>query len=163
DDHGAIAFSPDGERFAADYPDGTVRVYSAASGEELRRYTVGLPLSEWGLSWDPAGARLLLVAPEGLRWLDLESGRVDRVKRPTPAALELAAWRPDGREVALTGADEIRLWDAAKGGTRRVLAVTGKRGVWVRFSPSGERLLSSDWGGLWMLWDARSGRNLLTM
>jgi WD40 repeat protein len=37
DDHSGVAFSPDGRRFAAAYPDGTVRLFNVASGDEIRR------------------------------------------------------------------------------------------------------------------------------
>ncbi len=164
DEHGGVAFSPDGERFAAEYPDGTIRVYSAASGDELRRYPRGLKPTDVGFSWDPTGGRLLLAVPNGLRLLDLDGGRMEEVRPPIKGALEYASWNPNGRELALAGPDyKIRLWDLAKRGVRLDLAVPGRRGVNVRFSPSGDRLLSTDWAGLWMLWDARSGRRLLTV
>src|SRR5207249_4926581 len=59
---------------------------------------------------------------------------------------------------------KIRLWDESSDrGTRLELAGHGTDGVRVRYSPSGDRLLSTDWSQLWMLWDARTGQRLLTM
>src|SRR5262249_21387206 len=38
-----------------------------------------------------------------------------------------------------------------------------KTGIVFRFNHAGDRLLSTDWSGIWRLWDTRTGQELLTL
>ena len=93
-------------------------------------------------------------------------GSCSTVTRPIPCDIGGFSWSPDGRVLALTGSDhKIYVWDAASNRCTSppLSGHIGGGGDIVRFSPSGERLLSTDWAGLWILWDARTGRRLLTV
>ncbi len=164
DDHSFLAFRPDGEQFAASYPDGTIRLFDAATGNELRRYLINSPLSDSYVDWNPTGASLVLNGAH-LRILDLDTGKTSEVQPPIPSGYLWAAWSPDGRVLAICARDHrIYLWDVlSKRSVLPPLSGYSSGGDIARFSPSGERLLSTDWSGLWMLWDARAGRRLLTL
>src|SRR5262249_18500173 len=58
----------------------------------------------------------------------------------------------------------IRLWDID---TRQLVLppLKGHKagGIILRCDPSGERLLSNDWSGIWRLWDVQTGRQLLAV
>jgi hypothetical protein len=59
---------------------------------------------------------------------------------------------------------KIYLWDVP---TRRLVLppLEGHRhlGLMMRFNHAGDRLLSTDWGGNWRLWDTHTGQLLLTL
>ena len=148
DDHYAVAFRPDGARFAATYPDMTIRTFDAASGAELRRYPVAMPRTDFGLAWDPTQPRLLLSSSRARRFLDLDTGRVADFGPVIEGGDNDVEWQPDGRFVAISGLDtRIYLWDVARGRLVRpaLTAHNATGGVRAHFSPSGDRMLSTDW------------------
>jgi eukaryotic-like serine/threonine-protein kinase len=166
DDHFDVAFRPDGRQFAANYSDGTVRLFDAASGDEVRRYPSHCPQPEFGMSWNPTGASLLLALPTYLGILDLDTGKVSECQATTiHTSVNEAFWSPSGYELGICGRDnKIYVWDVAA--DRLVpppLSATKAGGLLARFSPSGDRLLNTDWSSLWVLWDARTGRRLLSL
>jgi WD40 repeat protein len=66
--------------------------------------------------------------------------------------------------VSLDSGRKIRLWDLD---TRQLvlppLEAHKNGGIILRFDPSGERLVSNDWSGIWRLWDVQTGRQLLAV
>src|SRR5262249_30729452 len=141
-----LAFSSDGRRFATAPADGTVRLWGATAGGEVRSLT-GHPNGVSRLLFSPDGRRLFSTGEDGSaavwdatagRRLYQLPGRVGRVY-----GLAVA---PDGKTLAtacgtagLPATPVIRLWDVATGMERGLLAVEG--GVSrMRFSPDGHRL-----------------------
>ncbi len=167
DDRWDLAFRPGGGQFAAVYPDRTVRLFDAASGKELRRFQTNLPTADLDIAWKPMAASLLVYSwtSDALQTLNVDTGSLSEIQRPIPCKISSVSWNPNGREVALSGQDRnIYLWDAgANRCTSSPLSGHATGGVQVQFSPSGDRLLSAEWSSLWMLWDARAGRRLLTI
>jgi serine/threonine protein kinase/WD40 repeat protein/tetratricopeptide (TPR) repeat protein len=167
DAHAAAAFRPDGHGWAVYYPDGTVRVYDAPSGKESRWRVRGMG-EEPHLRWNPRRPLLAVVGSVGSHGVILD-GRTGRVEWEFPGlGVEdgWIDWHPDGRLLAVGSNSDrrIRLWDVD---TRELVLppLEGHQtpGLVLRFSPSGDELLSTDWSGLWRLWEVRSGRLLLTV
>src|SRR5437899_4879620 len=75
------------------------------------------------------------------------------------------AWHPDGRRLA-TGCDDrkIHVWDV-KTAVEVMPPWTGHTniGIALAFNHAGDRLVSGDWNGQTRLWDARTGRLLITL
>jgi eukaryotic-like serine/threonine-protein kinase len=74
-----------------------------------------------------------------------------------------AAWSPDGRRLATSGADgRVLLWDTTEGRVVRVIFASQRAVRSIAFSPDGARLASASWDGLAKVWDVGSGKNVLS-
>jgi serine/threonine protein kinase/WD40 repeat protein len=164
DEHCNLAFRPDSRQVATVYPDKTVRFFDTASGRELRRFRVAAMPPDSGLLWNPKLPQLLIGAPSSLQLLNVDTGEATAVGPKVPGGYIWVDWHPEGRVLAVSGADlKIYLWDVPTG--RQILPPLEDHkhaGIVVKFNHAGDRLLSTDWSGSWHLWDSRSGRLLLT-
>ena len=179
DEHADIAFTPDGRRLvAASGPEGTVRVWSAATGKELlvldRDARSSAPVrAVIGIDVSPDGSRIATGSADGsARIFDAETGRQLVIIRGRHCIgrrlcrVNRAVFSPDGSRIATTGQDAtVRVFDAATGRQLRVLRghKLGGLGTYpVAWSPDGARLLSMAADGT-RIWEARTGRQLLAM
>jgi WD40 repeat protein/DNA-binding SARP family transcriptional activator len=179
DEHADIAFTPDGRRLVAGSGrEGTVRVWSADSGEELlvldQHARTDAPVrAVIGVDVSPDGSRIATAGADGsARIFDAETGRQLVVIRGRHCArgrlcrVNRAVFSPDGARIATTGWDAtVRIFDAATGRQLRVLRghAPGGFGTYpVAWSPDGDRLLSTAADGT-RIWDARTGRQLLAL
>jgi WD40 repeat protein/DNA-binding SARP family transcriptional activator len=177
--HADIAFTPDGRRLVAGSGrEGTVRVWSADSGEELlvldeHARTDAPARAVIGVDVSPDGSRIATAGADGsARIFDAETGRqlvVIRGRHCVPSGLcvvNRAVFSPDGSRIATTGWDATaRIFDAATGRQLRVLRghAPGGFGTYpIAWSPDGSRLLSTAADGT-RIWDARTGRKLLAL
>jgi len=177
--HADIAFTPDGRRLVAGSGrEGTVRVWSADSGEELlvldeHARTDAPARAVIGVDVSPDGSRIATAGADGsARIFDAETGRqlvVIRGRHCVPSGLcvvNRAVFSPDGSRIATTGWDATaRIFDAATGRQLRVLRghAPGGFGTYpIAWSPDGARLLSTAADGT-RIWDVGTGRKLLAL
>ena len=137
------------------------------SGRELKHYELhGFVPTD--LAWNPRQPLLAIHddSHNAYRLLDLSTRNL-AAPVTVPGRIGFMDWHSDGRLLAIdiesSPQAKITLWDTA---TKR-LAIPAMEsikspGVIVRFNHAGDRLLSTDWSGLWRLWDARTGQLLLT-
>jgi RNA polymerase sigma factor (sigma-70 family) len=102
-----LVFSADGRRLASGSRDGTVRMWDVASGEPLHVWRAHPPYRSWVI------------------WSENERAGVK--------SLDLA---PDGRRLLSTGAEQLKLWDTARGQEVRTILLPqpsrpGEHPVWV--------------------------------
>jgi serine/threonine protein kinase/WD40 repeat protein len=162
DSHAGFAFSPDSKHFVASRADGTVDLLDPETGKAVRRF----PEAGNGLLlWHPKRAEVAVSSGDSWRLLDVETGKLAPAVA-VPGGFTQWAWHPDGNLLATNNETDfkIRFWDVRTGQLVRP-AMTGPtdRGVVLRFNRTGDRLLSTDWTGLWRLWDTRTGNQLLTI
>jgi WD40 repeat protein len=125
----SVAFSADGRLIASGSADGTARVWSAAGGLELDRFSH--PRGQRSnavrrVSFSPDGSRLLTVGGDRFaRLFDLRRGE-QTLALNNGVLLQSARFSHDGKLVATGGADRIiRIWDAGSGEQVRTLTSTG--------------------------------------
>jgi WD40 repeat protein len=188
-----VAFSPDGKRLATGSGDHTIKLWDAATYQQGRVLCRqggafrGLAISRDGgrlagcaeAGHDKQGRALPGVAKV---W-DLATGQEALSLEGHTGAVLGVAFSPNGRRLASGGGrfefkggkvrtwGEVKVWDIDTGpaGARRVtstrLCLPGHtdRVTAVAFSSKGHRLASASWDRTVKVWDAHTGRALLTL
>jgi len=162
----SIAFSPDGSRLvttAANDP--RTIIWNTRTGRP--RLTV--PIAEGypgGASFSPDG-RLVAIGDTGdvagIRIVDARTGDPVRTIGEGEVDYFSPSFSPDGTTIGARSARDVVVYDVATG--QQVLNIpgaAGDKGV-VIYSPDGSRIATSCCEGSPTIWDARTGRKLLTL
>ncbi|MEO0756183.1 MAG: NB-ARC domain-containing protein [Cyanobacteria bacterium J06648_16] len=157
----AIAYHPDGERFASAGTDGKILCWQ--SGQIVSVLTGhGNPV--WALDFGPDGTWLVSGDAQGqlCRW-DLPSGQLRYRRQSHTGRLQSLSVSPDGQWIATSGGDRtIKCWQASDG----ALAATLTSSQMVRsvaFHSSGQQLASAGNNGTIQLWEVATGRVVKTL
>lgn len=171
----ALAFTSDGSQLATGSEDGRVRFYSTGDGSLL---------GEWQASKEkvtdvvahPDGKRLVVVTWDGwVRVRDMKSGTVllEAKLDEEGSVAQSAALSEDGNHLLLAGDKFPQIWDLRTGTRVRTLAGHADDVFGGAFSRDGRFILTAsgfmqargvppETGNATHLWDARSGRLLLS-
>ena len=157
-----VAISADGQRLLSTSSgyievlpgDDSVRVWDAATGQELRRLEGSADEQVHSLAISAEGRRAL-TGGRTIRLWDLESGQVLKEMQGNAAdvAVTHEAWSiafsPDYQQALSSGADSVRQWDLATGAESRF--------------PDGQQALSGGWDGTVRLWDLATGQEVRSL
>jgi WD40 repeat protein len=157
-----LDFSPDGKRFAALLDDGTVKIWDTESGSELLSLK-GHHGRVTNFCFSPDGRRLASGSQDDtVKVWDTESGREILTLKETS---DVFGFSPDGTRLAsnnTVGIGTVRMWDAVNGQLLFVIDATRLSPIGkFCFSPDGKRL-ASDHGSVLKVWNATTGKELLT-
>ncbi len=160
----SCAFAPDGKRIASASSDQTIRIWDAASGENLLTLS-GHSDSVRSCAFAPDGKRIASASDDQtIRIWDAASGENLLTLNGHSRPVLSCAFAPDGKRIASASDDQtIRIWDAASG--ENLLTLNGHSGpvLSCAFAPDGKRIASASDDQTIRIWDAASGENLLTL
>jgi WD40 repeat protein/Flp pilus assembly protein TadD len=169
-----VAYSPDGRWLASgtweDHMDGTIKVWDAASGNEMATLRHGSAVDAIAVS--PDGRLLASTGADGTvkLWdpgspkqpIRTLTGLANSPDGPYVATAS-AAFSPDGRYVAsASSAKIVRLWSVSSGQQVRQFIGHTDTVSSVAFSPDGKLLATAGLDNAVRLWDADSGRPVRT-
>jgi WD40 repeat protein/serine/threonine protein kinase len=157
-----VTYSPGGKWIASAGDDGSIRLFSAGTGQ-LVRILVGHAGSVSALSWSPDGQILASAGSEDktIRFWNAEAGQLLRTSRLQADNLEVVPWSPDGKKLAYGAPGlQIGLWDVE--GNRPARSFGNVEG-WLAWSPDGKTLAAAARDGKINLWDVESGGLALTL
>jgi hypothetical protein len=161
-----VCFSPDGRRLASASYDRTVRLWDAATGQEVRALKGHTGAVE-SVCFSPDGRLLASAGLDGtVRLWDAATGQEVLALKGHTGLVFSVCFSPDGQRLASGGGDpldfnkpgEVKVWDAERG--QESLALKGHTGIVtnVCFSPDGPRVFAWDVAGKLLAWTVRDGQ-----
>ncbi len=159
----SVCFSPNGERIATGSRDGTVKLWDAATGEQLRT-----------LKGHKAWVTSVCVSPDGgwiasgsgdrtVRLWDAVTGEEIRALTGHKGVVTSVCFSPDGGRIVSGSKDKtVKLWDAATGEEIRTLKGHTDDIDSVCFSPDGGRIATGCDDKTVKLWDVTTGEEIRT-
>ncbi|MEQ1906438.1 MAG: protein kinase, partial [Pirellulaceae bacterium] len=160
----SIAFSPDGARIVSGSSDNTLKLWDAATGQELRTLQ-GHTEDVLSVAFSPDGARIVSGSQDNtLKLWDAATGQEQPTLQGHKEYVSSVAFSPDGARIVSGSLDNtLKLWDAATGQELRTLQGHTKPVYSVAFSPDGARIVSGGDDNTLKLWDAATGQELLSL
>jgi WD40 repeat protein/DNA-binding SARP family transcriptional activator len=143
----ATSFSPDGRRLAiASF--GSAVVVDVRSGEMLFALE-GPRFGVHDVEWSPNGRWIAASNADGtVRICDTRTGRSQFTLFGHKGEVVAADWSADSKRL-VTGSNDgtAKVWEIDADGTRELLSISAQErggGLWVAFSPDGERVMTGD-------------------
>jgi WD40 repeat protein len=161
-----LAWSPDGTQIASVNVDGSLRVWSASTGQTLARYTspVGF-VKVLSMAWLPNNY-LLILSERADNTIDAWSPFTGEVymSMSLPTTIYAGAWSPDGSRIAFDdGHHAVQVWSVFPEKKIALYPVhTIDRIAALSWSPNGAQIASATYDGVIAVWDAATGKNVLS-
>ncbi|RPJ21855.1 MAG: hypothetical protein EHM33_25040, partial [Chloroflexi bacterium] len=172
-DVSAVDFSADGARIASADILGSAFIWDTDSGKSLLELAGHTDAIE-RLTFSPDGKWLVTASSDAtMKIWDAVTGDLLHDYSDFTGLIDSVAFSPDGTRFAFTSEDGLRVWELNFSTSDGVTTITNQEvfglpeGASVTFSPDGTQLAaisgSSTAGNTIKLWDATTGRELLTL
>jgi WD40 repeat protein len=164
----SLAFSPDGKRLISSDVDALAIIWDV-EGRKLLHRLQGHAGEIYGVAFTPDGERAATASNDTtLRlWRVGDGSLIAELKGHKDGVFRVAVNPIDGSIASASDDGEIRLWDGRDGHLLRIFGNQGSAVGSLRFSPDGQRLLSTCSGGPTpcdgepqIVWDVASGGRL---
>jgi eukaryotic-like serine/threonine-protein kinase len=164
----SLAYSPDGRHLASASNDNTVRLWDAATGQEVRSLR-GHVNRISAVAYSPDGRRVASASNDHtVKLWDAATGHELYTLQGHADEVLGVAYRPDGLRIASASRDgTVKLWNAAAG--QEILTLHGHASaapawvVCVKFSPDGRRIASGNLDGIVTIWNADTGQEVFSL
>ena len=158
----SVAYSPTGDMLASGAEDGTVKLWSTKTGQEIVTFK-GHGKRVYSVAFSPVGDAIASGADDGtVRLWSIEAEReIITFERPK-GRVWWTGFSPTGDTIALVAGGTGKLWSIK---TRQEIATfEGYRyGVWpVAFSPTEDMIASGAEDGTIKLWSIKTGQEIAT-
>jgi len=159
----ALAWAPDGQTLASAGWDGTIRIWDAASGKQIRQCRGWMNVNGHALTYLPDGKTLASKGNENtLHVWDAATGR--EVRTLFPAQLQVGTLAPgaeDGTLLELCTDNTLHVWDLTTGRESSHMELShGKQQAHVALSADGKRVAGWCVPDDLTVWDAATGKEL---
>ena len=160
----SVAFSPDNQLLASGSVDGTIKLWDAVSGKELKTLT-GLMGEINSVAFSPDSKTLASGSwDKTIKLWDVVSGKEIKTLKGHTNRVFSVAFSPNGKMLASASSDKtIKLWDIVSGGELKTLSGHTDFVNSVAFSPDGKTLASGSSDKTIKLWDVVSGKEIKTL
>ncbi|KAL0958647.1 hypothetical protein HGRIS_013983 [Hohenbuehelia grisea] len=160
----SVAFSPDGAQIVSGSGDKTIRIWDAATGQQVSDALTGHKRSVSSVAFSPDGAQIVSGSGDNtIRIWDAATGQqVGDALTGHEGSVSSVAFSPDGAQIVSGSGDKtIRIWDAATG-QQVGDALTGHElsVLSVAFSPDGAQIVSGSYDKTIRIWDAATGEQV---
>jgi WD40 repeat protein/serine/threonine protein kinase len=154
------AYSPDGARIATAGGDGTVKIWDAATGALVRELRDEAKTRYAAVATSPDGRLVAAIDTRGdvANLWDATTGERLAVIRNDASEFPALAFSADGRWLATTGGDDVRLFDVHA--RKRAVTLRGPRVRGLAFDPTGPHLLTGAATGDAAIWAIPSGARI---
>jgi eukaryotic-like serine/threonine-protein kinase len=157
-----VAFSANGERFAALGKDEAVHAWETDTGRELIRVPEAIP-PHLTVFMSPDGKQLAAASLGTIQLLDVASGKKVAALHGIFHLVHNLAFSSDGRRLAAAAWDgTVRVWDSASGKPLHTFR-HGDRATCVAFHPGGRQLASGSCDNTAKVWDLQTGLEVATL
>ena len=157
-----VAFTPDGKRVVSAGKGGAIRLWDAATGEQLSTLQ-GHEGRIDGLAVSPDGSSIASAGSDAkIRLWDAKSGDIIHTISGHQGAINGLAFNPTGDRIASASSDKtVKVWDPKSG--KEIFTATGHTASvsGVAFSPDGKQLASTSSGDATIqIWDSQTGEQI---
>lgn len=160
-----LAVSADGRFVMTGHDDGTMKLWDARTGKEIRTIRFGQGFCNWSASLSPDGSHGAAGGFGIAKVWDLATGRETiTVSHGNRVLVSRAVFSVDGKRLLTTSHDgTARLWELGTG--RQVAAYAGHANIVesAAFSADERRIVTGSCDGTARVWDAATGRELLCL
>ena len=163
----SVSFDVTGSRLVTVADDASIRVWNAADGALAREVSL---LPGRAVAWaEVAPDARTVVVPlnrsagnnRDLQLMNLETGRAVSTVIHEEDGVDVVAFSPDSRRLAVASFQSGRIWDALTGKPLTLPFKHGGRLLSVAWSPNGQQVVTAGLSDLGKIWDADSGRPIL--
>lgn len=165
----SAAFTPNSQQIAAGLSDGSLRLWNAATGAEVRRF-LGHQAGVKAIAISPDGQRLISgSADQTIKVWNLRTGELlsTLALRSAGDPFQTFQLSPSGQRLAVATQSTVQLWDVSAGQRIQTLvnrdATAPQRALKMAFSPDGSTLAATDADYSIKLWNAGRGYRMITL